>query len=671
MISVFKRLSLIGALLLFATPIHADDLPRAVLLGVGPAQSDSSDGIAVGHVAPNSTAQSLGLQVGDQITHVNKQSVAQFSDLVDLIQGMHADDPITVSITREDQTLQLEGVMQPRPYEVSEIADVSYETVEFADNRLRAIVHTPKDRRANEVLPTVFYIQGYTCGSIDLGMTPNSSLSQLVNQLVEAGYIVFRVEKPGVGDSLSPRPCSAIDFTEESQAFVHALRSLKQREQVDPNRIYLWGHSLGVLHSAVMADQESVAGVVGYGGVYKPWYDYMLDIYSQQSVKHFNVSTAQAKRNTGIVKPFLNAWLNTSTPWQEVLDDPENQPALNSDLLPINGEQIFDRHYSFFRNMNGYDFQSMWKRIDAPVLMLHGSLDIQAITADWASAIADANGNSFSDSSIIKGAEHAFMRYGDAQQYASARSSGRFNPGNAGDRYDARVGEKTLEWIATLPKHSGKNQLSFYDKAHDKAFVGNGFVISHNDTLYAVTVKHALLEAKTPQMEHVSIEQAVQQWSLAQHQGSSDPIVLGKLLNADPNEPIDMSVLQRDWLVFELDQTQANTFLKPLTLRESTLSKNERLIAIGCTYATQNTCEQDTYAGHYVETEGNNLRVQMDSLDLATLRGLSGSPVLDSNGQVVGIVSNVLRSKTGEGFDFAPATTDYLMQVLSSLQDAS
>ncbi|WP_100658391.1 trypsin-like peptidase domain-containing protein [Alteromonas flava] len=667
MISAIKRLTLICSIFFLAYAIHANELPRSVLLGVGPAQSDNIGGVVVGHIAPHSTAQSLGLKIGDRITHINRQSLSHFADLVELIKNMHADDPISLSVTREDQTLQLDGRVQPRPYEVSEIADVSYETVEFAGNILRAIVHTPKARRVNEVLPTIFYIQGYTCGSIDLGMTPNSSLSQLVNQFVEAGYIVFRVEKPGVGDSLSPRDCSSIDFTEESQAFVHALRALKQREQVDPNRIYLWGHSLGVLHSAVMADQETVAGVIGYGGVYKPWYDYMLDIYSQQSVKHFNVPTEQAKRNTGIVKPFLNTWLNTSMPWQEVLTQPDNQPALNSGLLPINGEQIFDRHYSFFRNMNGYDFQSMWQRIEAPVLMLHGSLDIQAISADWASAIVAANGNSFSDSSIIKGAEHAFMRYSDAQQYASARSSGRFNPNNTGDRYDTRIAEKTLAWIATLPKHSGKNQLSFYDQAHDKAFVGNGFIISHNNTLYAVTVKHALLEAETPQMEHVSIEQAVQQWSLAHHQGSSAPIILGKLLNADPNEPIDMLVLQRDWLVFELDQTQVGGFLKPLTMRETALSNDERVIAVGCTYATQKTCDQDTYAGHYIETDGNNLRVKMANVDFSTLRGLSGSPVLDNNGQVVGIVSNVLRSKTGNGFDFAPATTDYLKQVFNSI----
>lgn len=669
MIAVLKRLSRIGALLLCVFPACAEDLPRAVLLGVAPAQTEQSEAIVVGHIAPNSTAQSVGLQAGDIITHINGQAVIQFSELVSLVQNMRAGDPVRLSIIRQEQTLQLEGAMQPRPYEVSDIADVSYETVEFAQNRLRAIVHTPKNRRANEVLPTVFYIQGYTCGSIDTGMMPNSALAQLVSQFVAAGYIVFRVEKPGVGDSVSPRPCSAIDFTEESQAFLHALRTLKQRRQVDPNQIYLWGHSLGVLHSAVMADQEAVAGVIGYGGVFKPWYDYMLDIYSQQSVKHFGVASAQAKRNTDMVKPFLNAWLNTSTPWQDVLADPKVQPARNSDLLPLNGEQIFNRHYSFFRDMNRYDFQALWQRINTPVFMLHGSLDIQAISAEWAGEIVSVNKSAFSESRIITGAEHAFMRYDDAQQYADARDSGQFNPANAGDRYDSRIVDSSLSWIAKLPKYSAKNQLNFYNKAYDKAFVGNGFVISHRNKLYAVTVKHALLEAKAPQMEHVSIEQHIQQWSLAQHQGTATPIVLGQLLNADASEPIDMSVLQRDWLVFELEPSQLKGMLKPLTLRETALNKGERLIAVGCTYANQQTCEQDTYAGAYIETDGNNLRIKMHNLDIVALRGLSGSPVLDSNRQVVGIVSNVLPAKVGEGFDFAPATTAYLKQVLSGLPD--
>ena len=55
----------------------------------------------------------------------------------------------------------------------------------------------------------------------------------------------------------------------------------------------------------------------------------------------------------------------------------------------------------------------------------------------------------------------------------------------------------------------------------------------------------------------------------------------------------------------------------------------------------------------------------MPDLDLTKLRGLSGSPVLDSKGQVVGIVSNVLQSKSGKGFDFAPANLNYLRSVLN------
>lgn len=57
----------------------------------------------------------------------------------------------------------------------------------------------------------------------------------------------------------------------------------------------------------------------------------------------------------------------------------------------------------------------------------------------------------------------------------------------------------------------------------------------------------------------------------------------------------------------------------------------------------------------------------MANMELSKLTGLSGSPVVDKNRQLVGIVSNVMKSSSGDGFDFAPASTDYLIEVLDKL----
>jgi len=219
--------------------------------------------------------------------------------------------------------------------------------------------------------------------------------------------------------------------------------------------------------------------------------------------------------------------------------------------------------------------------------------------------------------------------------------------------------------VANEKQYSGINRTTFYNSEYNKHFVGNGFLIKYNNKLYALTVKHTLFEAKTPTMNAVAIEKHIQSWQIHPNQSPNSLVKLGKLLNANDNEAIDMNILSKDWLIFEVEENKSS--LEILTLRESPLTKGEQVIAYGCSYAKQESCVQDKYPGKFISEEANNLRINMPDIDLTSLRGLSGSPVLDSNHQVVGIVSNVLPSKSGKGFDFAPANLNYLKQQLNHL----
>jgi len=222
-----------------------------------------------------------------------------------------------------------------------------------------------------------------------------------------------------------------------------------------------------------------------------------------------------------------------------------------------------------------------------------------------------------------------------------------------------------LSIAAEKQSFSGINALSFVDSQYDKGFVGNGFLIKYNQKLYAVTVKHALMEARTPKMATVSIDGHINKWRIHPNKQSDNFIQLGRLLNADDSEKIDMNILTKDWLVFEVEKNHST--LVPLELRDSPIKKGETLTAYGCSYVNKVSCEQDEYPGVFISATEDNLRVAMANLDLSQLRGLSGSPVLDNNHRVVGIVSNLLKSESGEGLDFAPANLEYLYQVLKKL----
>jgi len=432
---------------------QASELPRSTLLGIMPEQTGNNQSVVLHSIIPNSTASKLGLQAGDKILNINDQDITGFGDVISAVRTLRADHAIEVTIERDDKKLTKSGLMQPRPYERSEHAEVIYDVVSYEGNKLRSIVYKPNTLK--EKAPAIFFIQGYTCGSIDMGIMPEATTKQLVDQFAAAGYVTFRVEKPGVGDSQSERNCDQIDFTTESIAFTEALKQLKKKPFVDPDRVYLWGHSLGVLHSAVVAKNEPVAGVIGYGGVLKPWYDYMLDIYRHQSVKHFGASKWRAKRNTALVKPVLDMWLNSDKKWVEIVADKATKAAMDADMISINGDQVVDRHYSFFRDLNRYDLVEYWKSIDAPLLMMHGSLDIQAIEKNWAFDLISLSSHKHSKALEIQGAEHSLMQYDSPSQYREAMNNGTFNPASPGQRFDHRIGEHTLTWLASLPAAKG------------------------------------------------------------------------------------------------------------------------------------------------------------------------------------------------------------------------
>ena len=439
---------------LFASPDTS--LPRSTLLGIVPEQNQPGSPVTLQQVIKNSTAAALGLQQGDVITHLNDQTIADFPSLLNAIRPLKPDAPVQVQIKRKGTHLTLAGKMQPRPYETSKYAKVLYESVKYPGNHLRSIVYQPTSLTSAQKAPAILFIQGYTCDSIDYGLLPDVTTRQMIDQFAEAGYVVYRIEKPGVGDSVSERPCQQINFSEEAQAFVQGLKALKGKDYVDPENVYIFGHSLGVLHAPVVASQEPVRGIIGYGGVYKQWYEYMLDIYQKQTVKHWGTSPEQAKRTTRRLQPLLDAWLNTDKPWQEILNDPQLQQAINSNMISVDGDLVISRHYSFFRDINQIDFASLWKTLNIPVLMMHGSLDIQAIEPQWAFDLADQTGHASSQAMVLEGAEHAFMRFESKQQHMKVQRSGQYNPGNPQQRFDPRVGQHTLDWIAKIQGDSGK-----------------------------------------------------------------------------------------------------------------------------------------------------------------------------------------------------------------------
>ena len=128
----------------------------------------------------------------------------------------------------------------------------------------------------------VYLIQGFTCTTIDI-TNPTHPYPQLIQALVDAKIAVYRVEKPGLGDSVGGLDCTKIDYATELDGFRAAYNHLTADLKISPDRLFMLGHSLGGLEAPMLAAERAPRGVAVYGTVLRSWADYYHDIDVFQS----------------------------------------------------------------------------------------------------------------------------------------------------------------------------------------------------------------------------------------------------------------------------------------------------------------------------------------------------------------------------------------------------
>lgn len=186
------------------------------------------------------------------------------------------------------------------------------------------------------------------------------------------------------------------------------------------------------------------------------------------------------------------------------------------------------------------------------------------------------------------------------------------------------------------------NNISYIDSSFNNPNASNGFLVTHEDNIYAITAKHVLMIAKTDAMKFVDFEGGLEQWKMHPKDDSTKYVVLDRLLNSNKKDSLTWSYMNKnwetynDWLVFSVKENKTDR--KPLKFRKEALQKGELLYAVGWSYK-DTIGAQRFYEYKFDETEGDyhNL-VQVKGP--VSLGGLSGAPLIDVKGRVVGLVSS-------------------------------
>ena len=200
-------------------------------------------------------------------------------------------------------------------------------------------------------------------------------------------------------------------------------------------------------------------------------------------------------------------------------------------------------------------------------------------------------------------------------------------------------------------------------------YAASGFLLDTGKDTLAITAKHIIWVARNKASDKVYINDHLKRWKMYPKHNPKDSVIIDRLVNEDQNEKLfngpENGVLQRDWLVFTTKYVSPN--IQPVKLREKPVKVGDKVYLTGNPYRFDETLTAEGYISKKV---GNTLFVRFNDPTIRTafLGGASGSPILDENGQLIGIFSNgQLDPKTGERITYVNSTA-YLKKILAGVK---
>ncbi len=207
------------------------------------------------------------------------------------------------------------------------------------------------------------------------------------------------------------------------------------------------------------------------------------------------------------------------------------------------------------------------------------------------------------------------------------------------------------------------NKIDFVHSKFDQSRFSCGFLIKNKADTFAVTAKHLLKIIKTDEMKTLTFDSYIKNWMLYPLDKKDQMVVTDKLLNENKSESLDdQSIYDEDWLLFSIKTNNSN--VKPLELRTKPLTAGEKVYVIGWTRKME-AGSQRVYEFEYYKTIGNRLLLK-DLIVPEQFGGLSGAPVVDKQGFVVGIVSGGTVDPNTKKKYFSPCTINGLVKFIES-----
>lgn len=302
--------------------LSAQSLKRSVQLDFGINKLPDAPGAEISRISESSIAYKAGLRIHDRVVSINGNSLPDGNALFTIIQAFRGGELVTLKVLRKGVAGPITVSFVPKAAPFESYASLDLAAVELTNSSgdaLRGFITKPKGAKGK--LPAILFVSWLSCSSVETPDRDDSWTKMLRAVAEKSGFLMMRVEKPGVGDSNGPA-CTECDLLTELDSYRAAWRHLKQRPDVDTTKIIVFGASLGGTLASIVGRNEPVKAYVSAVSVYKTWLEHMIELERRRL--HFSGKT-QAEINgmmPGYIEFHTDYLIYKKTPQQVALEKP-------------------------------------------------------------------------------------------------------------------------------------------------------------------------------------------------------------------------------------------------------------------------------------------------------------------------------------------------------------
>ncbi len=367
-------------------------------------------GVFIRQVLPGGPAEKAGVKAGDVVTRLGGKAVTGDTAFAGLLRGFYAGDRAELELVRAGQRLTVPLVTLAPPQERGEGLEIQYTHFRSGSVRLRAVVASPENASGKR-LPALLMVSSLI-GRRLIDSPAHASVRELAHAAARAGFRVLRFELRGLGDS-EGEDYRDMGFFAEVADNCAAFDALQGRADVDPARVFVYGHSTEAMEAAVLASRRPVAGLVSSGTIGRTFYERMVEtLRLQNTLKGATpAETDQAIIDyIGFTAAIANGWNR-----EQIL---ARNPAYEHYFNP-SGRIMDDRNLDFWREQLNLNLAETYGKIKAPVLVMWGSSDFltQRACHEQIRDVLKAAGNQDVTLEIMAGIDHAYAK---ADDYAAS-----------------------------------------------------------------------------------------------------------------------------------------------------------------------------------------------------------------------------------------------------------